>query len=102
MTKGTGKVNAGEKLVKMEELMGKEADMLLNDAEKINLSILLEKAQEIQAQFERVQTAIQGLVRQVVTLRGLDPAKYGMNLAAGRILPLEAVDSRKDGNEEIK
>ena len=102
------KVNTRSK-AKLQELMGQkpQPQMELTEAEKINFSILAEKSQQLQAEFNRVGIAIAGLVGQIVTSRGLDPKRFGVNLGVGKILPLEpaaqappVVQPSEDGAEE--
>lgn len=90
--------------VKMEQLTGKTPQMELSEAETINFKILVEKSQQLQAEFNQVQKAIAGLVGQIITSRGLNPKKFGVNLAAGRILPLEPIvlsTPNKDGKDPL-
>ena len=84
------KVNVRDKTT-MQELMGKSppVNMELTDPEKITFGILLEKANNLQSDLQKVQGAIQAQVAVIVGARGLSTAKYGVNLAAGRILLID-------------
>ncbi|KKK91843.1 hypothetical protein LCGC14_2708880 [marine sediment metagenome] len=99
------KANAKTK-VRMEEVMGRKSkpQMEITEAEKINFSILMERSQQLKAEFDKVGIAIAGLEGQIVISRGLDPQKYGVNLAAGMILsteqPAMAREPGKNGQDE--
>jgi len=62
---------------------------VLTEGEKVQVSIMMERLNLLQAQLEQVKMATAELITSIVTARGLDPHKYGVNLAAGRILPVE-------------
>ena len=101
------KVNATEGKVKIEGLAplnraerrrtaradkgdGQHPDYPLTEAEKIQVAVLIEKMNTLQAQIQQVQVGLSGLITSIVELRGLDPKKFGVNLAAGKILPVDA------------
>lgn len=70
--------------------------MVLTDGEKAILTVLLEKAQWVETEDQKVQMerqksrlALSGMVGQIVQARGLDVTKFGVNLAAGRIMPID-------------
>ena len=63
-------------------------DTLLTDAEKITLGVLIDKANQLQQELQRIQVALSGTINDIVVKRGLNPIKYGVNLAVGRILPV--------------
>lgn len=102
MSKKT-KANAVGGKLRMEDLTPQVQSLELTEAEKITFGLLLERAQQLQAQSQQVNIAISGQVTQIVRSRGLDPAKFGVNLAAGKILPLEVPPVKApngDGKEE--
>ena len=94
------KVNAKNK-VTAEDLAkrgngGKEQVVLdLAEHEKVQVAILLEKVNILRAQLDQVSQALSELIRSIVGIRGLDTDKFGVNLAAGKILPVEPVKSDK-------
>lgn len=100
------KANAVNQKVNWDKLMNKGQPMPkmeLTEAEKINFTILLEKANQLQVDFQKVNIAIAGLVGQIVQSRGLDTTKFGVNLAAGRILPIETpVVAKSPGGDGVK
>ena len=93
--------------LKIDALMRQQQElaqrMMLTEAEKIQMTVLLQRAQELQAQFNQVNIGLSGLVAQIVTSRKLNPKIYGVNLAAGRILPLDQPQPGGDGEspEEV-
>ena len=60
----------------------------LTEGEKVQVAVMLEKMNLLQGQLTQVQKAASDLISAIVKLRGLDPANYGINLAAGKILPV--------------
>ena len=96
------KVNTGSKL-KLDELPfggGTKEDVCqLTEDEKVLFAIMLEKAGGLQAQLEQVQKAIASLVGRMVESRKLDPQLFGVNLAAGRILPIEQPKTSDNGKK---
>ena len=89
-------VNANRK-VTIEELArrgngskGQVSDVL-TEGEKVQMAVMLEKLNLLQAQLSQIQMGTSDLINTIVTSRGLDPQKYGVNLAAGRILPIDTV-----------
>lgn len=80
--------NAKRELTR-EALTQQNSKMLLTDAEKFNLELLFQKLQSLGEEQRKIQVALSGFISQVVQARGLDPLNYGVNLAAGRILPVE-------------
>ena len=69
--------------------------MLLTDAEKAGLSILIEKTGQVELELQRARLALSGMIGQIVQARGLDVTKFGVNLAAGRILPIDSPTQEK-------
>ena len=91
-----GRLNAQQDKVKLEQLMARRKDGskeaisdTLTDGEKVQLSVMLEKVNVLQSQLNQVTGAFTELIASIVTLRGLDVREYGVNLAAGRILPID-------------
>jgi len=81
-----------EEITKKEaqvEITKKEAAMELTDVEKATIPIVVERVNILQAELQKAQFALSGLITQAVQARRLDPNKFGVNLAAGRILPVE-------------
>ena len=72
--------------------------MELTEAEKFTFEILLQKLNEAQVEFQRMDAGVKAIVGQILQSRGLDQTKFGVNLAAGRILPLEGPGA--DGSKE--
>lgn len=91
------RVNAiGEKLqIKDLADRGKDGDKgkaditLLTEAEKTQVAVLVERVSALQVQFNQVNSALSELIRSIVVMRGLDSAEFGVNLAAGRVLPID-------------
>ena len=87
------KVNAGHK-VGIEELArrgdGKKEQMsdVLTEGEKVQVAVMMERLNLLQTQLDQIKRATADLITSIVTARGLDPQKYGVNLAAGRVLPV--------------
>ena len=63
----------------------------LTEGEKVQMAVMLERLHTIQAQLDQIRMGTSDLINSIVTSRGLDPQKYGVNLAAGRILPIDTV-----------
>lgn len=87
------KVNAHEK-IDIEALAkrngGKEqVSDVLTEGEKVQVAVMLEKLNTLQAQLNQIRSATSDLITCIVMARGYDPQKYGVNLAAGRILPVD-------------
>jgi len=89
-----GKTNAKHKL-KMPHLFksggdGKKptGDFPLTEAEKIQLGLLFERIGNLESQLQQYKGALGDLINTVVSKRGLDVKKYGVNLGVGRILPM--------------
>ena len=91
------KINTHRQKVRLEDLANARKDGskeamsdVLTEAEKVQVAVLIEKAQTLQAQFNQVNQGLSGLITSIVTARGLDPKEFGVNLAAGRILPIDS------------
>ena len=90
MANSKKKVSAIQGPVKLGDLTGKPAtNMELTEVEKTTFGIVLERLNQLQTDFQKVQVAVSGMVDQSVKMRGLDPKKFGVNLAAGKILPID-------------
>ncbi len=72
-----------------QQALARDGKMLLTDAEKAGLSILIEKQGQVEAELQKCRIALSGMIAQVVQARGLDVRKFGVNLGAGRILPID-------------
>ncbi len=96
-----GKMKQAHELEKLRERQ-EDPKMLLTEAEKCNLDVLLVKQQELQQQLNKLAIALSGFIAQTVTSRGLNPKDWGVNLGAGRILPVNAQIPAmpKDGGSE--
>jgi hypothetical protein len=93
------KVNAKDKtklqdLAKLRDNGGGQADYPLTDGEKVQMAIMLEKVNGLQAQLNQASQATADLISSIVKARGLDPKKFGVNLAAGKILPTDEVKGK--------
>lgn len=97
------KVNTIGQKVTVDEVFGrkdgdKEAAMdklaTLTEAEKIQVAVLIEKSGTLQAQFKSVSEALSSLINSIVVMRGFDPKKYGVNLAAGKVLLMEETKTK--------
>lgn len=89
------RTNAKNRL-KVEQVMARRNDgdkeigsELLTEAEKVQMSVLLEKLADLQSQSEQVRRAISALIVSIVSARGLDPKRYGVNVGQGKVLPLD-------------
>ena len=80
-----------------KHLLASPLTEVLSEAEKVQLVVLIEKVNTLQAQLQQVQLGLSGLIGSIVGQRGLDPKKFGVNLAAGKILPIDA-----PSNEGVK
>jgi len=89
------KVNAKSAKVRVEELAqhgdGKKELLpdILTEGEKVQVAIMFERLNALQAQLGQVRNACSELITTIVVARGFDPKKYGVNLAAGRVLPVD-------------
>ena len=90
-----GKANAIGQKLRMEALLG-QTKMELTEVEKATLAIVIERVNQLQAELQKAQMALSGLITQAVQGRGLDTLKFGVNLAAGRVLPVDT-PPRGDG-----
>lgn len=63
----------------------------LTAGEKVQVAVMVEKLNGLQTQLAQIQGATSELITTIVVSRGLDPKKYGVNLAAGKILPVGPV-----------
>ena len=85
---------------------GKPApQMELTEVEKFNFEVLLQRLalatdqlKQAEAEVKRLDAGVRAVAGQLVFDRGLDQTKFGVNLAAGRILPLEGPGA--DGSKE--
>jgi agmatine/peptidylarginine deiminase len=59
---------------------------ILTEAEKVQVSVMIEKVMALQNQLRDTQVALSSLIESIVWARNLDPAFFGVNLAAGKIL----------------
>lgn len=85
------KTNAIEGMIKAKELFRQPLlTMELTEVEKISCGIVVEKYNTLQAEFQKVSLALKGMVSNIVQSRGMDPSKFGVNLALGRILSIES------------
>ena len=89
------KVNAGHK-VGIEQLARRDngakerVSDVLTEGEKVQVAVMMEKLNLLQTQLDQIKQATAALITSIVVVRGLDPQKYGVNLAAGRVLPVES------------
>ena len=72
----------------------------LTEIEKVQVEIIVKKLNELQAKTVLVQQILSGSIKKIVELRGLDTTRFGVNLAAGRILPVEP-QSEGNGAESV-
>lgn len=97
------KLNAKESKVSIDDLKKrKDGDkeqlpLTMSEGEKVQLAVLLEKISLTQEQLRQYQIAASELVATIVKSRGLDPKEYGVNLAAGQILPVASGASKGKG-----
>ena len=95
------KVNAVEDLANLNRAERRRAAKVgveLTDAEKVTIAILIERVNLLQRQLQECQMALSANIGQAVTNRGLDTLKFGVNLAAGKILPIEQPGDNPEGN----
>lgn len=78
-----------EALVKRGDGQKKPMSDVLTDGEKVQMAVMLERLNNLQSQLDQIRRATGDLITSIVVARGLDPKLYGVNLAAGRILPVE-------------
>lgn len=92
---GKAKVNAIGRAVKAKELYGGRPIIPdeLTEVESLRLALAQEKLTNLQLQFQVEETTFRQLITSIVQARGKDPLKWGVNLVAGKILPIEAVAS---------
>lgn len=90
-----GKANAKNRKLKLPDILrrggdGKKpiGDFPLTEAEKIQLGLLFERIGNLEAQLQQYRGALGDLINTVVSKRGLDTKKFGVNLGVGRILPM--------------
>lgn len=89
------KLNAIEKIVKVKDLSRRGngenelQDYPLTEHEITQVAIMLEKVNTLTAQLDQVNKAFSALIESIVTARKLDTRKFGVNLAAGKILSLK-------------
>ena len=89
------KLNAKEGKVDIEALArrgdGKKEPMsdVLTEGEKVQVAVMIERLNNLQVQLDQMKRATADLITSIVTLRVRDPKAYGVNLAAGKILPVE-------------
>ena len=95
---GKAKVNAIGGAVKAKELFGGKPIIPdeLTETEMTQVQVMLERLNALQAQLQETNQALQkvdaatrNLIGSIVQARGRDPMKFGVNLAAGRILPID-------------
>jgi len=84
------KVDVGELARRGNGSKGQVSDVL-TEGEKVQMAVMLEKLNLLQAQLDQIRMGTSDLINTIVTGHGLDPQKYGVNLAAGRILPIEPI-----------
>lgn len=75
---------------------------VLTEGEKVQMAVMVERLNNLQAQLDQIRRATADLITSIVTARGLDPQKYGVNLAAGRILPVEGQQPVVSGVKNAK
>ena len=85
----SGKTNAKSKLVMGGNRNKEIGSTQLTETERVQVTVLIEKQNELQAQVELVGRAVSSLILTIVSSRGLDPKKYGVNVGQGKVLPLE-------------
>ena len=87
-----------------QQALARDGRMLLTDAEKAGLSILIEKQGQVEMELQKCRLALSGMITQVVQARGLDVRKFGINLGAGRILPIDGQQGApaEEKKEEIE
>lgn len=73
---------------------------VLTEGEKVQMAVMLERLNLLQAQLDQIRRATSDLINTIVTSRGLDTQKYGVNLAVGRILPIDPVKAVEPGKDE--
>ena len=61
---------------------------VLTEGEKVQVAIMMERLNLLQTQLDQIKGATAELITSIVIARGLDPVKYGVNLAAGKVLPV--------------
>lgn len=93
----TDQINTKKQKVKVEQIMPQGGNgrkeiadpFLLTEGEKIQLIVIIEKVNTLKAQLDQVSKGLSDLITSIVVIRGLNPEKFGVNLAAGRILPVD-------------
>jgi len=77
-----------ETLARRKDGSKEQPSYVLTEGEKVQLSVLFERLNLLNAQLEQIRQGTSELITSIVKARGLDTKKYGVNLAAGRILPV--------------
>lgn len=69
---------------------GRKGDNLFNltDAEKVQVGLMMREVASLQTRLAQTDAALGELVGSIVKQRGMDTALFGVNLEAGKILPL--------------
>ena len=83
-----GKVDIGA-LVRRGDGRGEQVSDVLTEGEKVQVAVMVERLNNLQAQLDQMKRATADLITSIVSARGLDPQKYGVNLAVGKVLPIE-------------
>ena len=96
-----GKVSTLGRMVKAEEAFSGKPKVSddLTPSERVQLTLMLDRLNLLNNQLREVDLATRELVGSIVMARGRDPLKFGVNLAAGKILPVQPIITPSDGNQ---
>ena len=102
-----GKINAHSKLDigtlnRRKDGNKEQMSDVLTEGEKVQMAVMMERLNTLQAQLDQIRRATADLITSIVVARGLDPQKYGVNLAAGRVLPVTPQPSTVGGETNAK
>lgn len=74
----------------------------LTEPEKVQVALILREVATLQGNLNQTNAALGALIDSIVRSRGLDPKTFGVNLAAGKILPLEAPQVAEDARKKAQ
>lgn len=87
--KDTKKVLKLDNLKHRKDGGGEDPKRILSEGEKVQVAVMLERLTALETQTQQIRLGLADLIRTIVVSRGLDDSKFGVNLAAGRILPID-------------
>ena len=95
------RTNATKGMVKAGEIFGGHPQVSddLTPSERVQMTIMFDRLNLLNAQLREVDLATRELIRSIVTARGKNPEKFGVNLAAGKILPVQPIVAPSDGDD---